>query len=89
MKYKITTSKGYAKKAAKFLKIHPQLANVYLKTLRLLERNPRHPSLRLHKLKGRKCFSVSINMSYRIILNFIIKDHEIFLIDIGNHNQIY
>ena len=38
----------YNKRAARFLKRHPDLEKQYLKTLQLLEMNPQHPSLRLH-----------------------------------------
>lgn len=61
------------------------------KTLQLLEINPHHPSLRLHQFKTRSFegYSVSINMSYRISLQFIISDQEIILVTIGNHIKIY
>ena len=63
----------------------------YQKTLRLLEMNPSHPSLRLHKLEGKlsDLFSVTINISYRIVLEFVIKEKEIILINIGTHNEVY
>ena len=61
----------YEKRAARFLKRHPELENQYLKTLQLLVMTPRHPSLRLHALRGRLqgLHSVSIKLSYRIILD--------------------
>lgn len=56
-----------------------------------MEINPYHPSLRLHSLKGRLkgLSSVSINMSYRIVLQLIVRDRDIILIDIGDHDQVY
>ena len=68
MSYKVTYTATYNKKASKFLKKHPSLVDKYQKTIELLESNPHHPSLRLHKLEGRlsECHSVSINLSYRI-----------------------
>ena len=50
-----------------------------------------HPSLRLHKLKGKLAdfYSISINMEYRVIIDFIIKDGEIIPIDIGSHDDVY
>ncbi|HSX52470.1 MAG TPA: plasmid stabilization protein, partial [Cellvibrio sp.] len=61
------------------------------KTLELLELNPHHPSLRLHGLQGRLAglSSVSINMSYRIVLQLIITDKYIILVDVGSHDQVY
>ena len=60
------------------------------KVLRLSELNPNHPSLKLHKLKGKLSgkYSVSITMSYRIILTFAVTEKGIVLIDIGSH-EIY
>jgi mRNA-degrading endonuclease YafQ of YafQ-DinJ toxin-antitoxin module len=63
----------------------------YQKTVRLLQQNPYHPSLRLHKLQGdlKEYFSVSLDMEYRIIMDFIIIDEQIYLIDIGSHDEVY
>ena len=54
----------------------------------MLELNPNHPSLRLHKLKGKLAdkYSVSITMSYRVILTFAVTEKGIVLIDVGNHD---
>jgi mRNA-degrading endonuclease YafQ of YafQ-DinJ toxin-antitoxin module len=59
--------------------------------LQLLELNPFHPSLRLHSLENRlsALSSVSINISYRIIIELIIKEDEILLVSIGKHDQVY
>lgn len=89
--YRIIYPDRYIKQAKKFLKKHPEIHKQYRKTLELLELNPQHPSLRLHKLKGNlsSLSSVSINMSYRIVLEFIIQDKDIILVDIGNHDKLY
>jgi len=89
--YRLIETETYLKRLKKFLKKHPDLINKYEKTVMLLEKNPYHPSLRLHKLKGDKkeFYSVSIDIEYRIIVDFIIVDKKIFLIDIGHHNEIY
>lgn len=89
--YKLIYPESYTKKAVKFLKRHPEIRNQYQKTLELLELNPFHPVLRLHKLQGQLdgLSSVSINYSYRIVLQFLIQGDEILLVDIGNHDQVY
>jgi len=71
---KILSSRRYEKSLEKFKKQHPELKNQYSKTLFLLEVNPFHPSLRLHKLQGnlQEFYPVSINMKCRILLDFII-----------------
>ena len=57
--------------------------------LELLALNPLHPSLRLHKLKGRlsDLYSVSINISYRITIEFLIEGKAIVPVNIGSHND--
>ncbi len=82
---------SYLKCAKKFIKKHPDLVPQYEKTLKLLEINPYHPSLRLHKLHGKlsELYSVSINISYRITIIFMIKDDKIIPIDLGSHDEVY
>jgi len=91
MTYKLIYPDSYIRKAKKFLRRHPEILGQYQKTLELLEINPHHPSLRLHGLQGRLSglSSVSINMSYRIVLEMVIRENDIILVDIGNHDQVY
>ena len=91
MNYKVIVTDTYLKKLKKFLKKHPDILQRYIKTIEILEVNPHHPSLRLHKLQGRLCefHSISINMDYRVILDFIIQDNEIIPVDIGTHDDVY
>jgi toxin HigB-1 len=51
----------------------------------------RHPSLRLHSLGGRHSglHSVSINLSYRITLELLIREQEIIPINVGDHDTVY
>jgi toxin HigB-1 len=82
---------SYIKRAKRFIKKHPELISQYEKTLKLLELNPSHPSLRLHKLQGKltELYSVSINISYRISVDFLIEDNKIIPVDIGSHDDVY
>jgi mRNA-degrading endonuclease YafQ of YafQ-DinJ toxin-antitoxin module len=91
MLYRLIYTDSYVRRARKFLKKHPQIIGQYEKTLELLELNPLHPSLRLHSLQGRLSglSSVSINISYRIVLELMIQDSDIILVDIGNHDRVY
>ena len=88
---KIIYTEAYIKRAKKFIKKHSEIISQYEKTLKLLEVNPFHTSLRLHKLKGRlsSLYSVSINISYRICIDFVIEEDKIILIDIGKHDRVY
>jgi toxin HigB-1 len=91
MPYTLVFTEQYNRKAARFLKRHPELRQHYLKTLKLLEANPFHPSLRLHPLQGKwnGLHSVSINLSYRMTLELLIKDEQIIPINVGDHNAVY
>ena len=91
MSYRLIYPDSYVRRAKKFLRKHPEITSQYQKTLEILEIDPHHPSLRLHGLEGklRGLSSVSINMSYRIVLEIEIRDEEIILINVGNHDQVY
>ncbi len=91
MTYALVFTDQYNRRAARFLKRHPQLRETYRKTLLLLQANPHHPSLRLHALSGKLegLHSVSINLSYRITLELIIRERQIVPINVGDHDAVY
>ncbi len=91
MNYTLIYPNCYNKRAKKFLKKHPDLVSQYEKTLKILELNPHHPSLRLHQLQGKlqALHSISINISYRITLEFYFTGQEIILVNVGHHKEIY
>ena len=89
--YRLIFPESYLRREKAFIKKHPELIQQYKKVLRLLELNPFHPSLKLHKLKGKfnDQSAVSINYAYRLILAFAITDNGIILIAIGHHDEVY
>jgi proteic killer suppression protein len=91
MKYNLVFTDSYTRRAAKFIRKHPALLQQYQKTLELLELNPFHPSLRLHKLKGslKELHSVSINISYRITIEFLVEGETIVPVNVGAHDEVY
>ena len=88
---RILYTDAYIRRAQKFIRKHPELKNQYKKTLILLEINPAHASLKLHKLSGRykDLYSVSINLTYRISLEFLVDNDTIISINIGTHDEVY
>ena len=52
MSFALVFTENYTRRAARFIKKHPEIKAQYGKTLELLESNPYHPSLRLHALRG-------------------------------------
>jgi proteic killer suppression protein len=91
MAYALVFTEQYSRRAARFLKRHPELRQQYLKTLQLLQANPFHPSLRLHPLHGKLegLHSASINLSYRITLELLIEGQRITPVNVGDHNTVY
>jgi len=89
--FALVFTEQYNRRAARFLKQHPQLRAHYLKTLQLLQANPSHPSLRMHALRGKfeGLHSVSINLSYRITLELLIQDQQIIPVNVGDHDAVY
>lgn len=57
--------------------------------LALFSQNPKHPSLRLHKLTGelQDLWSISITKSVRMV--YLQKRDEIHFTDIGTHDEVY
>jgi len=91
MPYEIEYTQKYEKKLFKFLKKHRDIVERYKKTIQLMELDPFHPSLRLHKLEGKlnTLHSVSIDMQYRISIEFYIENNRIIPINIGTHDEVY
>jgi mRNA-degrading endonuclease YafQ of YafQ-DinJ toxin-antitoxin module len=91
MAWQLVFTEQYNRRAARFLKRHPDAASQYAKTLSLLAANPHHPSLRLHALKGKLSglHSVSINISYRITIVMVVTESEIVPIHVGSHDEVY
>ena len=89
--YSLIFTESYEAKVKKFIKKHPEVKGQYEKTLKLLELNPYHPSLRIHKvnIQGEEVYSVSINISYRITIDLLIDKMEIIPINIGSHDDVY
>ena len=91
MAWQLVFSEQYNRRAARFLRRHPEAGGQYAKTLKLLVANPNHPSLRLHAMTGKLSglHSVSINLSHRITLEMLITNSEIVPINVGDHDEVY
>ena len=60
------------------------------KQLTLFASNPKHPSLRLHKIQTStgETWSISITMSIRMLYTLLDEDKAYF-IKIGTHEEVY
>lgn len=87
---KIRFSPELLKELKRIKKKDSQLFKRIQKQLSLLEKEPLHPSLRLHKLKGSlsKLWSISVTRSVRMV--YILREkNEAYLVDIGTHDELY
>lgn len=57
------------------------------KKLKLLVTNIKHPSLELHKLKGKRIHEYSIWIEGNIRITFLIQKDTILLTDIITHDE--
>lgn len=73
----------------KHTKRHPILREKIQQTIQRIRENPRHPSLRLHKLTGSKhqTWSVSVDRDIRILFSYV--ENGVLLIDVGTHDEVY
>jgi len=88
-------SKIFVRAFKRAIKKHPTLEQDIEETLRLLVTDPFNPQLETHKLKGKLSGSWACSAGYdlRIIFDFVKseqqKEDDIFLIEIGTHDEVY
>ena len=89
--YQLVFTPSYEKRVVRFLKKHSDIKKQYTKTIQLMEVDPFHPSLRIHQLSGKlkDLHSISINISYRISIELMVKNKQIILVSIGTHDEVY
>lgn len=60
------------------------------KQVKLFESNPRHPSLRTHKLTGSLANRWSSSVSSGLRMVYVILDEDVaYFVDLGTHDQVY
>jgi addiction module RelE/StbE family toxin len=89
--FSVTVSEQFLRQARKFFKKHPDLKPRFAATFDALKQDPFQPGLGLHQLTGKLagCHAVRLTYSYRITLTLLISEHEIILLDIGSHDEVY
>ncbi|MEX2007318.1 MAG: type II toxin-antitoxin system mRNA interferase toxin, RelE/StbE family [Candidatus Levyibacteriota bacterium] len=85
IKYHRDFLQSYKKRIAPYPKIEKRFKNQLNKFLI----NPKDPSLKDHKLVGRKKSFRAFSVSGDIRVIYAIFKDEIWLFDIGSHNQVY
>ena len=87
---KIRLSREIDQYLKKIKKKDKKLFKRIVKQLALFKIDPKHRSLRLHKLSGRlkNYWSISISKDIRIIY-FLRREDEAYFFDIGTHDEVY
>jgi len=91
MSWALTTTAFFDRRVRKFLTKHRDLRPSFIETMTQLAADPFEPSLRLHPLSGKLqgMQAVSLTYTYRISLTLQITEHEILLLDVGSHDEVY
>ncbi len=89
--WRLGRTQTFIRTARRLLKRSPNLRRAVGAALELLEIDPHHPHLKLHRLHGHLdgLWAARVNPNIRLILNVDHEEHEIILIDIGSHDDVY
>lgn len=82
-------SRNFTKAFNKLTKNNLLLKEKIKEKIKLFINNPKHPSLKLHKLKGKMVedWSFSVASDLRVVLTYV--DDGVLLVDIGSHDEVY
>lgn len=92
---KLIWSKTFIRAFKRLMKKQPNLRQDVEDTLRRLVQEPFAPQLETHKLKGKLAgsWACSAGYDFRIVFDFVKnkeqKVDDIFLIEIGTHDEVY
>lgn len=84
---KISFSKNFIKKSTRLIKKNPQLEKSLVKQLSLFKKNNKHPSLRLHKLKGQRSDQLAVWIEDDLRALCIQSNDEYVFFDLVKHDQ--
>lgn len=89
--FNITASEKFLRQANRFFRKHPDLKPRFATAVSAMQQDPFQPGLGLHQLTGKLsgCHAIRLTYSYRITLTLLISEHEIVLLDIGSHDEVY
>lgn len=77
------------KKIKEINKKNPKLSKKIQKQLKFFSTNPKHPSLKTHKLKGSSSGRWSISIEGDIRMIYYLSGDEAVFFDIGTHEEVY
>lgn len=68
-----------------YRKLHPNIQKKADKQLVTLLQSPKHPSLRVKKMKDKQIWEARIDYQYRI--TFIIQNDNLYILTLGPHDE--
>lgn len=84
---KIESTSYFDKRLSKRLRKNPRLRKSVSKQLKLLQQDLRHPSLKLHRLKGKRFQEYAFWVEGNLRITFQIIKNPILLTDIVTHDE--
>lgn len=83
----ISYSKYFLKRIQKRYKDRPVLRNKVIKQVQLFSKNPRHPSLKTHKLKGKRQDQYSFWIEGNLRIVYTLDGSDAIFTDILTHDE--
>lgn len=80
-------SKHFIKRIQKRYKDQPVLRNKVVKQVSIFTKNPRHPSLKTHKLKGKRQDQYSFWIEGDLRIVYVVDNSEVIFTDILTHDE--
>ena len=90
MSWSLFRTRTFLRTARIFFRKHPNLLPEFKDLVQQLVDNPFAPRLRLHALRGphRGKKAVLLSYSTRVVLVLKVSEKEIYLLDIGTHEEV-
>jgi mRNA-degrading endonuclease YafQ of YafQ-DinJ toxin-antitoxin module len=89
--FELLRTRQFERRVQRFIRLHPGLSSRLADVLRTLSEDPFAPRLGLHALGGEleSLFAIRVTYSYRLLILMDTEAHEITLIHIGSHDELY
>jgi addiction module RelE/StbE family toxin len=84
---KIFFSDNFEKKLKKLIKKDSQLKIEFKKQIKLFVKNPHHPSLKTHKLQGKRSSQMAIWIKPNLRALYIVQNQDIIFVNIVSHDE--
>ncbi|MCH7730339.1 hypothetical protein IID21_02285 [Patescibacteria group bacterium] len=84
---KLRSTPRFDRRLSKRLSKNPQLKKKVSKQLKLLEKDIKHPSLKIHRLGGKRVHEFAIWIEGNLRITFLIVKDTILLTDVITHDE--